>query len=404
MRKFSFTLHYYSPRSFFLREKFNKHLPDVSCIRDWASKCTEEGEPGISVEGLRQLKRIADEMNAQGKEFYCSLAWDEMNIRRHVSWNEAKNKFLGFITYGRKNEDGELPVARQALVFLVTGLNVKVSIPIAHFFIKGLKGREKQTLKNRMIAEITRVGAKVINVTFDGYENNFTACRLSGASFKWSDMRPFFPNPVDGKNVFVNVDNCHSFKLVRNCLGSEKVLIDSNGEKIEWIYFERLERCRIKNDLVTHNVTKKHIQWTRNKMCVRLAVQLFSRSVADSLSFLKNHGYAGFENCGPLIKFVRIFDKLFNIFNSKEFISGDIFKSPISRDTAMEIFKFLDEVLVYITSLKIGTTNILKTRKRTGITRNSPISPLRIIKQKINFNQFCFFFRFCGLCYQYYEP
>lgn len=94
---------------------------------------------------------IADDMRFKGKLFYCSLAWDEMSIRRHVSWSEAKNQFVGFITYGKKDDVGDLPVARQALVFLITGINVKLSIPIAHFFIKGLKGREKQTLKNRII-------------------------------------------------------------------------------------------------------------------------------------------------------------------------------------------------------------------------------------------------------------
>lgn len=133
VRAFALTLHFYSPRAYgFVRTKFNKHLPDVSVLRSWASNCTGYGEPGINVEALRVIGKKADEMQRDGNNLYCSLAWDEMNIRRHVQWCEATNKFLGYITYGSKTKDGEIPVASQAL------LNSSRAL-----FYQRLKNREK---------------------------------------------------------------------------------------------------------------------------------------------------------------------------------------------------------------------------------------------------------------------
>lgn len=96
-------------------------MPHAGCIRSWTSNSTGEGQPGINPEAIRAVERIAND------------------IRRHVSWNEAKDQFFGFITYGKKDAGAELPIASQALVFLLTGLNVEFSIPIAYFFINGLK-------------------------------------------------------------------------------------------------------------------------------------------------------------------------------------------------------------------------------------------------------------------------
>lgn len=120
VRSFALTLHFYSPRGYnFLRERFKNHLPDPSTIRSWYSNCTGYGEPGLCVEALKTLSDLADKMKQgnEPKQLFVSSAFDEMSIRRHVSWNEAKNKFIGFISYGSKNENDELPVASSKHLF-----------------------------------------------------------------------------------------------------------------------------------------------------------------------------------------------------------------------------------------------------------------------------------------------
>lgn len=362
-----FTLHYYSPRAYkYLRNKFQNHLPDVSCIRSWLSNTTGYGEPGISDEGLRALGTIANDMKAKKKEFYCSMSFDEMNIRRHVQWSDAKKKFVGFISYGKKDIDGQIPVARQALVFLITGINVQVSIPVGYFFIKQLTGSEKSALIKEILSRLTEVGVKVINITFDGLASNFTACRLLGAKFANDNLQPIFKNPYDQTKVHIILDACHMLKLIRNRIGTEKTLLDDEGGKIEWRFFVNLEKYRIERNFVTHKLTKKHIEWEKNKMCVRLAAQLFSNSVANSLSYLSRQNCHGFENCEATIKFIRIFNSLFDIFNSTMKESSNIFKNVISPESAVPIFHFLGEAIEYLKSIKLGDRYIINTDKRTG--------------------------------------
>lgn len=110
---------------------------------------------------------MASNFRSNGKQFLCSLALDEISIRRHVQWCDSSKKFLGPITYGRSDKNGEIPVARNVLVFMITSINVKFSIPIAYYFIKLLDSLEKSILLKDVISVLTNFGIKVVNVTFD---------------------------------------------------------------------------------------------------------------------------------------------------------------------------------------------------------------------------------------------
>lgn len=367
VRLFAFTLHFYSPRAYqYIRNKFEKHLPDVSCIRSWVSNCTGFSEPGINSEALRYLGSLSDQMKSNGKEFYCSLAFDEMHIRRHVQWSDAQKKFLGFISFGKKDKDGKIPVANQALVFMITGINVNVSIPIAYFFVRSLNGTEKSIIIKEILRQISEKGVKLINMTFDGLKSNFTACTKLGAKFSFKDFKPFFYNPFDGTKIHISCDACHMLKLIRNRLGTEKVLQNGNGKSIEWAYFEKLENCRVNKNFVTHKLTKQHIQWQKNKMCVKFAAQLFSNSIANSFEYLMSHNCSGFENCAPTAEFSRIVNNTFDVFNSKSIEAENIFKRAITRESAGTIFTYLDMVADYFKSIHVNGKNIMETDKRTG--------------------------------------
>lgn len=373
LRSFAFTLNFYSPRAYqFVREKFSNHLPAPSCIRSWVANATGFGEPGINTEALQVLESIAKDMNAQGKQLVVSMCFDEMHIHKHVEWNDARKKFHGFISFGKTNAEGEVPVANQALVFLVTGINFKMSIPVAHFFVTKLNGSEKAILIQEIVTAITKVGVRIINITFDGDPANLAACKRLGASFFPKNMKTYFLNPVDQSKVFVTLDPCHMLKLIRNSLGNEKVFKDGNNENVNWHYFERLENYRLQRSMVTHKLTKRHIQWNRSKMTVKFAAQLFSKSVGDSLNYLRSQICEGFENCGATINMTYIINDLFDIFNSNNKSTNPTnqirakFKNPLTRSSAHDVFSFLDRASEYLKSLRIGKKKILQHKKRFG--------------------------------------
>lgn len=77
-------------------------------------------------------------------------------------------------------------------------------------------------------------------------------------------------------------------KLVRNCLGDRKVLLDKDHKKIEWKYFEELLNVQNKEGMhCANNIRRTHIHFTENKMKVSLTVQVLSESVKTSFLFLK---------------------------------------------------------------------------------------------------------------------
>lgn len=160
IRSFAITFHFYSPRAYkFVREKFNKHLPNETTIRKWYANCTYENEPGISKEGMRALASLAHDFKNEGKQLIVSIAFDEMSIRRLVQWSDAKKKFMGYITHGKF--DNDIPVARNALVFLLTAINADFSLPIAHYFVIALNAAERASLLTEIITGITKIGVRV---------------------------------------------------------------------------------------------------------------------------------------------------------------------------------------------------------------------------------------------------
>lgn len=361
-------MHGLSPRAYnYVREKFDKNLPHVSTIRKWYQH-SNTCEPGINPEVILALGDLVNEKKKNGEELLCSVCFDEMSIRRHVAWLNTSKKFSGFITYGQRTESGVfLPVANNVIVFLVTCLNTanRVSLPIAYQGIKSLNGLEKSQLIDEVVKEIVAIGAIVVNLSFDGIATNKTACEILGASFDIDDPRPYVI--IGGEKIYCLFDSCHVTKLSRAALALYKKFTDSDGNPIEFAHLERLEARRTKDGLVTHKVTKKHIEaQDRNPMNVKLAVQLLSRSVANSLDFLNKCNEPGFTNTEGTSKFVRINNDLFDVFNTKEVNTSNDMKSAITNENSQRIFNFFDEAIPYIKTLIYKGKPLIQSRRKHG--------------------------------------
>lgn len=304
------------------------------------------------------------------RELYCTLAFDEMAIRNHVQYSDSQKKFLGLITYGSK--DGEVPpVASNAIVFMVNFMDEPLSLPIAYHLIGTLSAPLKAQMWQEVVSKITETGMNVLCTTFDGMSTNFSMMRELGASFESDDFRPSVHNPVDNSEIKIILDPCHMLKLIRNCLHKKSVLYDNNNRKIEWAYFEKLVFCKEKKGFQTHKLNKAHIEFTNNQMKVNLAAELFSRSVANSMEYLKNAGVESFDGCAGTINFTRIINDLFDILNTGhndtlEKNNGNIFKVPLTIDNAEEIISFLNIVESYLPSLRLHGKGILDTNRKTG--------------------------------------
>lgn len=274
---------------------------------------------------------------------------DEMSIRQHVQYIHSNKYFSGYANLiTLLEEDEPLPVATHAIVVMVNGINVQLTIPIAHYFITALCAEEKAILLTSILKTLSDIGVKVLTITADGLSSNAAAVDILGASFEKDNIKPYFKNPYGESNVYYFFDAPHMLKLVRNSWGDVKTFRDKNGRKIEWKFIERLYRST-SNDMTSHKLTKKHIEWRSMKMKVYLATQTLSNSVAESIEKLS--GTRQFMDSDGTAEFVGRFNKLFDIFNSDKHVEGNIFKSPINVNSKAEIFDFLDDMIDYIKHL-----------------------------------------------------
>ena len=287
LKSIALTLQFYSSKAYsFLRKTFNLALPSQSQIRRWYSKIP--ADPGFTQPAFNALKLKAEEAKENGKEVLCSLMLDEMSIKKHVSWDG--HKYQGYVDLGNGADDDSLPMANDALVFMVVSLNSSWKVPCGYFFIDGLSGKERANLVKVCIQRLHDIGIRVTSLTCDGPSCHLSMLKELGLSIDLSNMVTYFIHPQDPKlRVYVFLDICHMLKLVRNTFGEWGTLVSRDGGKISWQYLVELHNLQDTEGLRLANKLKKtHINWKQQKMKVNLAAQALSSSVANALEYCAN--------------------------------------------------------------------------------------------------------------------
>ena len=64
-------------------------------------------------------------------------------------------------------DDDSAPIAKDALVFMVVGVNETWKVPVGYFFIDGLSGKERANLVKLCIKKLHDVGVEVISLICD---------------------------------------------------------------------------------------------------------------------------------------------------------------------------------------------------------------------------------------------
>ena len=364
IKSFALTLQFYSAKAYeFVRRTFNYALPHQAQIRRWYSKIPAEA--GFTEPSFLAIKRKVESSN---EKVVLSLMLDEMSIRKHIAWDGTK--FRGYVDLGCGNEsDDSSSVAKEVLVFMAVSVNGAWKIPLAYFFIDGLSGAERANLINVCLQRIWDTGAKVVSVTCDGPSCHFSMMSELGAKLDPNDLKVSFPHPCDNtQSIFVLLDICHMLKLVRNTLGEYGLLVDNEGQKIRWQYINELHKLQEKEGLRLGNKLKAaHIEWRQQKMKVNIAAQTFSSSVADAIEYCATHlKLKQFQGAEATIKFIRIFDRLFDMLNSRNPLAKG-FKSPLRIGNQATWDSFFNVAFSYILGLKDSTGNQMhKSRRKTG--------------------------------------
>lgn len=120
--------------------------------------------------------------------------------------------------------------APEALVLMVVSHNSSWKLPVGYFFIKSLTGAEKANIIKEALIRLYEINVEVTSVTCDGPNAHFAMFKQLGCDFTPNKMKTYFLHPSDKDiKIFAVFDACHMLKLMRNCFGDLKVLIDPEG-------------------------------------------------------------------------------------------------------------------------------------------------------------------------------
>ncbi|KAL4085145.1 hypothetical protein QTP88_027437 [Uroleucon formosanum] len=209
---------------------------------------------------------------------------------------------------------------------MVVDINTSWKVPIAYYLINGISAEEKANIILNCLQELDTTGVIIKTLTIDGAANNLSMASELEANLQYSVLKPYFLHP------------------------------NTNDKKLPW----RLEDI---NGSGLHSATKlrnRHIYYFREKMKVRLAVQTFSTSVANAILFCMNDlKLDNFQGADATIEFCLSINNIFDILNTRNFLSKGTYNKSINKRTKTEIFHYIEESIDYLA----GGFNALKNQQ-----------------------------------------
>lgn len=123
--------------------------------------------PGFDNDAFDILEKKAKQyFEADKKKLIIACAKDEIHIRTQSQFNAYRMKFDGFVDMGKNlTSQGILPLAKEALVFLVCGIEEEFKIPVAYFFINSLDTEQSAFITNQVLTRLSQIGVEVMTLT-----------------------------------------------------------------------------------------------------------------------------------------------------------------------------------------------------------------------------------------------
>lgn len=357
LRKFAVTLNFLSPRAYtYIRQQIDSALPHPSTISKWYK--TIDCMPGFTAESFETIKQKTKD----GKKIYSALIIDSMAIRKIIEWDGTR--YFGYVDIGNGLTGDDIPVAKEAIVFMLTSLNDNWKIPVGFFLVDGVTGNQLGTLVKQCITLLRECNVHLCFLTFDGLPANISMATNLGCVVDLVNLKTIFT--YQESEVGIYPDPCHNVKLIRNTL-AEMLMIDEDGNTISWDYIKALNKLQMREGFHAANkMRKQHVLYQKQTMKVRLATQLLSASVADSLDACREKNISGFENSAATARFIRLFNDLFDILNSRT-MKAKGWKRPIANFNCGDVWVFFENAERYIRNLRFtDSTLVLKSRRKTG--------------------------------------
>jgi len=363
VKKFALTLHFYSPRAYdFLRTIFS--LPAPASISNWTNSV--DCSPGFFTDVFDYLSKKST-LDPSYKD--CALIFDAIHLKSGLVYEHNRGTYDGFVDFGKDivgfDED---KVATEAMVFMLVGLKGSWKCPIGYVLENGLDATNLHSLTRNALQLAFDHNLTVHTVTCDGTHANLECMRKFGCKIGDNLDNLDGKFNFNGHTVYFTPDGCHMLKLARNAFADVKEFKDGDGNMIKWKHIQVLHSIQDHEGLKFANkLSKSHVQFHRHKMNVRIAAQTLSSSVADALQFLMDSGHPDCSDAAGTIHFIRVIDRLFDIFNIKS-LYGKGFKTPLFKNNFNMWNSVIQKSIRYLSSLTdVNNVPMLQHRRKTFV-------------------------------------
>ncbi|KAH9384312.1 hypothetical protein HPB48_026305 [Haemaphysalis longicornis] len=228
------------------------------------------------------------------------MVFDEIPVRKEMGVSAKTMTYAGLVDFGETaNSLDEL--SDHGLVFTFRAFGDCYSLPVAAFASKGpTKGTVLTQLVVKSIVLLENAGVFVGEILCDGAATNRAMWKQFCLRRELTCTRNSFVHPLDDKfSVHVLPDEPLLVKRVRNGLLKQKVLRFNVGW-IMWAHYEKVyaEDTKLPGYIRgCAKLTFSHMNLSNTeKLRVKLATQVFSRSVAKGLEYYSSGGVSGLQD------------------------------------------------------------------------------------------------------------
>ena len=198
-------------------------------------------------------------------------------------------------------------------------------------------------------------GVQVVCVTCDSPTVQLSMMRILGADIDSAEPCLRICKDKPCPPIYFVHDMCHAIKLVRNAWQFRKSLKNDKGELIEWRYLVELYNVQSREGLKSANkLSHTHIYFHNNKMKVKYAVQLLSRSVALSLRFCREDlKLPQFQGSEATEEFILYMNNIFDLLNSRCLFTrgSNLYTNAMSVENQQTWFPVMEETKKYLNGL-----------------------------------------------------
>lgn len=297
----------YSPKCYkFLQSIFI--LPSIRTLHRTLAQVNIN--TGINESLFDQLSKISN--NVEFSQRYCVLLFDEIYLQPHLSINTKLNRVEGLENLG--NETTKY-IADHALVFMLRGINSSWKQPLCFYLVHSTVRTHylKTLIETVIIAVHERTKFKILLSVCDQGSTNMSAIKLLCKESGCDDIHNYYYMIREYKILHI-FDVPHLIKCVRNHFLQKDIHF---GDKIAtWSDLVKLHTLDGSDydAQICNKITEKHLFPTnKQKMRVKYATQIFSRTVYAALIFAKNCNAIDEKGTAEFIYFM---DQLFDSLNS----------------------------------------------------------------------------------------